>query len=756
MTAGARLWTGNWLLAASAALLPCAAVLAQAPPPPPADAAAVQDLAEIVQQDLQKLAARLNDPNARQEDRDEAARRLISRQNPDGRRIVAEALVNLNPGGQLAAARALADDPNADPTMINPLFAALGTNRQLNEAVVRVLSGYKDQPEVVSRLIEFVQRRPPSEATRVLIIRAIGSIPDKRSAAFLVAALRQTDETPAARAAAGDALAELTGLPNTGQDPQRWQQWWAANSSKSEAEFRSDLLSSRSARYDQLRQQLSQFGGEVSVLLKEQYRAAAPAQRLELLLRYLRSTEPQVRVIAAGIILEEALDNKQPAAVVLEQLREMIGDSSAAVRGAVAEALGKINDAAAFEALLAQLSQEPDPAVRASLARALGPINDVRAAPVLVAMLSDPNVDAAMAAAGALAQLGAVVREKDPALARRTAEALRDTLEKRAGTPETADFRKILVDAMVPLRDESLRPLLTSMLDERRGESVEVRQLAIRGIGEIANPESSGLLLTALDERSDRIRLEAAQALAKNPALGQNAEALRKRLDPQQEPEQSVRDAAWRALESAFPSLPKAQLQVWADRFKGDPARRLSALKALAQQQVRDRDEDGLATTRDSIGVELMALQEYRDAAEYFGLALEYKKTQQVKAAAIASLRANRMKALLASRDFPAAVAFAGQTMKEDPTTGQDMGTLIWIESQQLQNAGEFQAALDLITAAKGMTPPLSDTYREKIADVEREIQKRKSQQNGAEPPPGPRSAASTAPANRRSASGGQ
>ncbi len=723
----------------------------------PAPAEPARSVTEIVQQDLQNLTSKLNDPNARQEDRDEAARRLMSRQTPEARRIVADTLVTLNPGGQLAAVRALADDPNPDPLIVDSLFAALGTNRQLNEAASRALANYKTDPQVVSRLLDYVQRRPPAETTRLPVIRAIGSIPEKRCAQFLLGILQAQDESPAARTAAAAALAELTGIYDSGQDVQRWQQWWEENAAKSDADFRSDLIPRRAGRYDALRQQYSQLSGELLNLLKEQYRAAAAPQRTELLLRFLRSAEPQVRAIAAEIILEEALDNKPPAPVVLEQLRDLVGDSSPPVRTAAADALGTINDSAAFEPLLAQLEQEPDPLVRAALARALGPMNDLRAVPALVLMLSDPSYDAAMAAASGLRKLGPLLQEKDPNLARQTALALRDAMEKRTGTPQTTDLRRSLVDAMVPLRQEELEPLFRGMLDERRGETAEVRQLAVRGIGEIARRESAGVLVAALGDRSAPIRLEAATAMAKNPALPENAEALRARIDPQQEADEAVREAAWIALQTAFPSLPRAQLRVWADRFKDvDPQRRLVALKALAQVENKEQAEDGLATTRIDIAGELMKLKEYKEAAEYFGKALDYKKTQQVPGGVLEFLRRQRMIALLRSKDYAAAVAFAEQTIREDAGAVQLMGGLIRAQVETLQKEADFQGALDLIAAANRMNPPLSQKYLEELAGIERDLQQRRNQQNGAQPPPGPRNANSNPPNGGRSASGGQ
>lgn len=700
---------------------------------------------EYLAAELSSLTSALNDTAAPQEARDEAARRLVSRGTPDALKTVEQALENLqNPGGQLAAARALGQADQPVPEMINPLFATLGTNRPLTEASARALANYKSNPEVLTRLVDFVSRRPPADPSRFAVISAIGSIPTRRSAEFLVSLLQNPDESGAIRDAAGQALFEMTAVVNVTGDPAFWIQWWSGVARKSEAEFRADLLVSRSARFDRLRQSYERLTSELATVLAEEYRKAAPAARLELLQQYLRSTEPQVRAAGAHIVRNDALDNKPPAGPVREQLRAMIGDSSTEVRVAVASALATINDAEALEPLLAQLSIEPDPAVRAQIARALAPINDTRAVPVLLAMLNDPSIPAARAAAEALKQLGAKLRDSDPAEAQTAATQLRDVLQKRATTPDAADFREDLVDAMVPLRQPELAEVFRGLLDGQRGEGPEVRRLALRGLGELRNTTDVAVFLSALEDPSERVRLEAVQALAQNPALADNTEPLRRRIDPQDERDESVRAAAWNALLQVFAELPPAQLQVWSDRLKSDPARRQWPLKALAEQQLKSGDEDGLATTRHDLGSVLMELGEYREAAECFGLALEYKKARNVGTAIIDSLLADRLKALLLAKDFAGAVGFAASTIAENGANQTIVGPLIKDEAERLRENGASDAAQELIAAAKTMQPPLNEKYQDALAAIQKSIEEPPNKPDAPGSQPGPRSAVST------------
>jgi HEAT repeat protein len=697
----------------------------QPAPAGPTDAAPPQDadLARILQRDLQQLAAKLNDQAARQEERDEAARRLVSRRTPEARRVVANALVNLNPAGQLAAARALADDPPGDPALIDPLFAALGVNPRLTEAAARALASYRANPDVLTRLIDFVRRRPANDPVRLPVIHVLGMTANRRAAEFLVSIVGNPEESPAARRDAAAALADLTGITENGQDPVRWQRWWDVNGRKGDDQFAADILAQRSTQFEQLRQRVGDLSAELERIANEQYRLAPPAQRGDVLLGFMRSAEPAVRAAGASIVKFDALGGRAPAAPVREQLRDMIGDSSARVRLAVADALATINDADALEPLMAQLAQEPDAAVRERLAAALGPIEDVRAAPLLLAMLNDPSAGTAGAAADALAQMGRKIAENDPALATRVARALRQTMEARAMTPETADLRAKLLAAMAPLKQDELAETFKVLLDLRRGEGEQVRRLALRGMGELKNPQYAAIIVTSsLNDNSDQIRLEAVQALAKNPALPDYAETLRPFLDPQQERSEQVRDAAWTAIQSALPALPKAQLVVWTERLKKDPEKRILALLALADRELQDRDEDDLASTRLDIGTVYMQLREYARAANYFGLALEYKKAHGMPGVVITNLIEQRLKALLGARDYAGAASFAAQVIAEAQSNQQSVGPIIRDEAQRLADSGESKAASELIGQAKLMKPPLADRYVDELQKVEQKL----------------------------------
>src|SRR5437773_10874224 len=340
--------------------------------------------------DVPQQSAVLASNDSSPQQRDEAARRLVARHTPEAIAALRAALSDLrSQEGQLAAARALAGDSDPDPTLIDPLFALLPTaNRPLNRtetelanAAAGALAMYKSRPEVVARLSELARSKAP-ESVRSAAIDALGHMVDKQAAETLVRLLGNEDESDRIRAAAADALMNLTGLTENAADPAAWAKWWQANNAKSAIDFRIDVLLSRAQRLDLLQQRHHQLADETSRELTAQYQAAAQAVRDEMLLRLLASPAAELRVLGVDRLLSDKAEGRPITDAAMARLRQMVSDNDWEVRLNAAVALAQLNDKDAFEPLLAQLKQERDPRVRAKLARALGPIGEIRAVPV--------------------------------------------------------------------------------------------------------------------------------------------------------------------------------------------------------------------------------------------------------------------------------------------------------------------------------------------------------------------------------------
>lgn len=706
-----------------------APVLAQQPADPTTAAAA--------QRDLQQLAQTLRDPGSTTEQKDDAARRLVSRQSNEARDILADALANpTQVSAQAAAARALADEIQPHPMLIRPLFTALRAG-PVREAA-RALSNYKSSPEVLNEFVQIARDPTTSiESVRVQVIRALGSFVERRSAEVLISLIRNENESPLVRQAAADALAEVSGITEYGQDVRRWSEWWTRYLARNETEFRTEFLARRAARLDQLRLRNNDLLTEIERLFDVQYQATPEEKRADLVLEYLRSTNADVRMIGAtkvrNIVTEE---NKRVPDAVQDQIRLMIGDGAARVRVAVARALAKINDPKALDPLLAQLAVEPEGPVRGALAEALWPIEDIRAVPALIGLLKDPFNTVVRDAARALEELGPTIRRADAALATETAEALREALQRHPVSAGNSELRESLVDAMVPLRQRSLlASTFNRLLADGNGESPEMRRLALKAIGELGDENSDTVVVRVMiNDKEPAVREAAIAALGNLPNAHQYAEALFMRLTT--EPDKSIRDRAWNVMESIFPHLTDQQLNNYADRFKerNEPQRQYIVLKSLRDKLIQAKNEGDLADVRQNIGSLLLTkLNEpreasSREAAEHLRLAMEYKEKQPtVTPIVIEQLVIDRMNALLGSKQYAEAITFASG---RDP---QVIGGLIKQEADKLYTALDLDNALKLIRAAKEMNPPLVTQFRNQLEQIEKQVQD-KLEERGIKP----------------------
>jgi HEAT repeat protein len=722
------------------AAVPTAGLRAQEVSPPEAPhssadsaapGAAAFDAAASARADLEQLQAMLNDPAARQEQRDEAARRLVSRQNDPARQMLHKALTDEgNVRSQLAVARALVFDEHPDDRFIDPLFSLLGSDKTLADAAAQALSTYRNDPNVLSRLLNRAADPNQNVAGRCAATRAIGTFPEKRAAQVLVTLATQASNPAPLRDAANSALSDLTGLASPPDAPRRWDQWWAEQANQSDAEFKAALLNHRAARYSQAEYQQAQLVEELQAILRDQYRVSQ--NKPETLLRYLHSAEPAVRLVGAQIILADLQNAVPPSASAREQLRRMIGDSSTAVRLQVAKTLSAINDSAAFEPLLTQLAQEPDADVRAALVLALKPIGNLRAVPELLQLLRDPAPNVAEAACQAIQEVGDKLREQNPDLAAEAGQLLIRIITIRT-SPGDSGLRDAAVEALGPLHAAGTLRILAPLL--KSSESVAVRRAALHALGDLGDSRAQDLIvLNALDDKDRDVRLAAATAL-ETTATFASAEPLYSHL---KDPDERVRSASWRVLESLFPSFPADVLYNWQDRFTDQPDRLFILQRALADMYLKAKDLDRLARVQQNLGKTLMDLKQPAEAAVYFGKALDHWIAVKQNMLTQGLIRQN-MDALLRSKQYHEATGFAADMIKRNLSDQQTMGPMIRDEASRLADSADDAAAMQLITEANQMNPPLDRFFLDSLADIQRKVKQRTQKSDSTT---GPRSAA--------------
>lgn len=710
----------RWLHLAGTLLLTSSLATAQpAEPSPTTTAPATAPVLRIETQE--SLLATLNGERGNQKDRDEAARRLLLWRTPQAIAGIRDALVNVgNAQAQLAAVRAISTDPDPDTTLIDPLFALLGQSRQMVEAATDALRNYQGSPEVLSRLLREANSLQQREVVRVSVIHAAGAFFEKRSAESLMGLLTRPDEAPAIRAAASDALGMIAGRTDLGQDVAGWTAWWQQMQGLDEGQWRSRALASAAGRLARLQAQYQQLSAETGATLQESYRSAPDSQKVEIMLRMLRSGQPTIRATGALTMAQEQSEGRSVAQPARDALREMIGDSDARVRYEAIRALATSNDSGVLDALLEQLTRETQPPVQAAIASALEPMRDVRAVPGLLKLLERGEPTSAEAAADALKVVAEKLRKDEPSLARQVAGVLERIYVSGTATDSVRDA---VLQAMVPLRDPDLLDIFLKLLTGEQTDAT--RRTALRGLGGLGDRNTADSIVSWLDAPDDGVRLEAVEALGKTGGF-EYSEVLYRRINPAIETNAQVRQRAWAVLTSLLPSAPVDQLQFWADRFRDDPTRRLTVLEALRDRLIKDRDDEGLAIKRQEIGEEHMNLQQFSDAALSFRPALDYWSGQnKPKQITIEKLAGQLIRALLRSKQYSEAAQFAAQAIAKSTTNQEVVGAPIRAEAERLRDAGQFPDAMDLISESRKMSPALDSRYLDTLTQIEAEIRRK-------------------------------
>ena len=679
------------------------------------------------------LTRQLYDTSSKADQREQAAQRLLTRPDPEARKIIRGALGEFrDPAVQAAAVKALAASPTPDPDLINSLFALLDaySDKSLIDGAGAALTAYKGNSDVLNRLIDKFDDR--DERVRVSTIKAAGTYIEKRVAAALMPELAPKQPL-AVSAAAAQALAYLTGL-DVSTD---WREWWKTHSDQSDSAFQAELVRGRAARFDEVARRRNDLESEISRLLTEAYQKTPRGdQRSDVLLRYLRSNEPSARAVGCRIALDAA-QSDVTADPVKQQLRQLIGDATPDVRRNAALAIGLINDADAVVPLLVQLNQETDTTVRAAIVSALKPTRDPRAVPVLIKLLDDPSPDTVQQVADALTELGDRIRATNPSLAESAAEKLAAVMAARTKPQDNIDLRTSLVQAMAPLKssNRSVQLTLKKMLDSA-SEDRKVRRALLTAIGQYKNPEFADSIAAWTSADNDlATRLAALRALGDSADnLGAFDKRLMALIDPNKEPQKEVQDAAWKVATGLFTKAPVEQLSAWEMPLKNRPAMLLVVLKEERNRATAAGSGELAAQRSQQIGDASVDAKLYADAIAAYTDALNFAAANNRNADIISE---GLLRAQLRNHNYQEGINFSQQQISRNGGMEGVLGPVIRSEADRLVNeTKEFDAGVQLIDLALNMTPKLSRKYSDDLQQLQAQVKNRDTQHNETPYPP--------------------
>jgi HEAT repeat protein len=261
--------------------------------------------------------------------------------------------------------------------------------------------------------------------------------------------------------------------------------------------------------------------------------------------------DPELDPEAVRWLALVALERREAASV--PRLAAHLTRPVPAMREAVIDAIGAIDDSGEFEPLLALTAEPLTARERRSLARAFGRLRARPALPYLERLAAEGEVSEERA--GAVEAIGEI---RSPDSVTLLVQMVRDR-------KESPDVRRSAIDALAKIGSEDCAGALVDLAIKRR-ESNSIRRQAFAALGRINLPLAvQGLLDAASDRRSDRLsRQEAWLALAGSSDGRAHAEV------------EAV-------LDTLDPALASSMLDVRASRLPDDTNRRLLS-----------RDLDGL------------------------------------------------------------------------------------------------------------------------------------------------------------------
>jgi len=681
--------------------------------------------------DVRHLADTLRNPAARPAERDEAASRLAIRPGAQADAVLREVLGSGSAASRISVARALADDASPREEFIGPLAQLLGGGEQrsaaLAEAASTALAAYRRNPAAVDALIRSANDTNQPAPLRIAAIRALGRVVDSVAAQSLVQIVNAGNDRRDVRDAAAEALVEMTGLAENGREPRRWQQWLQQSGPGNNPDaWRADLLETRAGRLERLRRRHESLVADLRQRLSRQYQAAEKDRRQAVLLDFLNSPEPEIRIIGTDLVTLAMQENEDISAPVRDRLVAMVGDSDPQVRLRTADTLHNMNYAGALSALLTQLAQERDDRVKVALAVAIAPIEDPASVPGLLDLLkNNPSPAVALAAVRALGAAARDLRAADPALANTVAGHFRAIVLPRRNTAGNEDLRVAALDGLAALKDPRVLDMARGLLAP--DQSPAIRQATLRVVGELGNERGSDLVLNVLQtDRDPVIRRLALDALGKTGGMVYY-ETLYRYTQPA-EADPTVREAAWQALLAALPRGSAEDLSKTAQLLKADPEHRVFVYEALAKRLRQQGKMDDWAQQLQNLADEEMKLKTPRraEAAGHYEEALNYWLQNNGAPLTIDELTRKVVETRLAAGQYAQAVKFAESAIARQKEAAQAVvGPVIKNEANRLRDLGTpegYAKARTLIDAALKMNPGLEPRHRKDLSDFLKDI----------------------------------
>ena len=568
---------------------------------------------------LQTCREGLLDPQVRADDRRRWAELLLSYDSPQANTLIVELLaLSSRPDVQGAVCAALGEGSRGaaqrlDSSFVDPLLGLLGADgEELRAAAARALAEFAGG-DVPGRLGALAARAEAPMPKRLAAIDALAPNTHRREVVGQLIELLGLDvpEITDRVAAALEPIAPRS----FGCDAQDWRAWWKEKSELREEAWLAEQLRIYRDRARKLGGELQTFRSDaerdqaavtarVREFQRELFRPLTSEQRDAKLVEWIDDPLPVVKLAATGIVKSRIADEgKRPEGEVLAALLRLLKHDAPAVRREALQILQNLNDPAVVDGVLARLGEEKDAPTRHSLLQALGKLGSLAAIPALTREISSAtsSPDCVREAALALGQIAAKPESKD--VLRDAVSALPDRYGVVAA--DQGALRAALLTAMAAIGDPSFT---LDFLAAVESDDATILPAALRGLRAVGDTSKLPRFRTLTAHADPRVRLAAIEAAGQLGREDADIEVLLTRLNAAAEPNDSVREAAWRGFRQLVGkrSIPD-RLRV-AERLREMPDLAVKYLEELAGALATSTDHASeLDAVRDRLATTLIA-----------------------------------------------------------------------------------------------------------------------------------------------------
>ncbi|MBK8913994.1 MAG: HEAT repeat domain-containing protein [Phycisphaerales bacterium] len=595
-----------------------APLLAQPLPAPTTAPATVAPRPELDPQRIADLLALIEGPNAPGA-RQTGVRELLRLGWVETPRRLAAILSGGAAPARTAVAVVLAQQPeHIDPAFVEPLLRMLSDREPAAASAARTaILACREQVAVPLLRGRALDSDLPA-AARADAVLILGEMTSRDALGALVAVLES--DSPALGLAALSALRTASGVEF--EDASAVGPWWESVRSLSSEEWLDRQVRRLLSRERQTAATLAATETRLVKSLRDAYGRTPESDRTELLENLLKDAVAPVRLLGLELVQAGITEGRPPAPELADDVRALMSAADPATREAAARAVASLRDPADAERFVTLLAGERSAAVRSSLVSGLGYVGG----PAHVALLTslardadDPATPQAVSALGRLAERGML----DAA----ALDALTPLLIERfeASRPEDVGLRERLLWSMARVRDPRFLSLYIRALAP--GEPGSIRQAAARGIGATADPAGLDSLAALTGDADAVVRRTVVETLAAHASTDAHLQALWGRLAVASEPEEGIRDIAWRGITAALSRRGGAEIEAWVARLPDNGATRTRRALDLLQLSERaylsdPREREALGLVRHRIGGAFERLSLPADAADAYRLAL--------------------------------------------------------------------------------------------------------------------------------------